>query len=92
MKVLVSFEISYDEYILVGIIVKNPDDISKGFDKFISTFREHLVKDVAQAATLFVKQSRTAWICSNKTKVHQFEQYYYFTFDEEDKMWRYGTK
>lgn len=93
LKVLVSFDISRSEYILVEFRAKSYDDIIRGLGRFANVGMRYAGKEnIRGMADYFIRLGKTASICSNVVNIRDYDYYYYFTYDYDGEVYRYGEK
>lgn len=91
LKVLVKFEISLVEYILLDFTSKSEEDILKALSQFIGVGIRYAGKqNVKMMAKYFISLGKTSSICSNAVKASDYDCYYYLCWDYETEIYRFG--
>ena len=91
LKHLIKFEISPTEYILVSVQAEFINLCLDGLRKYMTIGLRYAGKDNIQGfATWFVRYAKTAIICTNQTKVSDYDGYFYVSFDYEDGYYKCG--
>lgn len=91
LKVLVKFEISHYEYILLDFTSKSEEDIRKDLSLFIGVGIRYAGKEnVRKMAKYFITLGKTTNICSNTVEVRNYDFYYCLCWDYETEIYRFN--